>query len=95
MEWLMNREEIIRMAREAGFLRRQLTVYNCEHLERFAALVAANERTAVFDKWHACVMSDLENGVKFLNKKAASEWIEKYPAQSKGFPDWIDARGQE
>ena len=37
----MTRDDIIRMAREAGFLRRQLTVYNCERIERFAELVAA------------------------------------------------------
>lgn len=91
--------EIIKMAKECGVWPEPF----CEvppsrvlqvRIQRFAALVAAKERTAVFDKWHACVMSDLENGVKLLNKKAASEWIEKYPAQSKGFPDWIDARGQ-
>ena len=38
----MNREDIIRMAREAGIG----PVYGYESIERFAALVAAHEREA-------------------------------------------------
>ena len=53
----------------------------------------ADERNAIYDQWHSCVMADLENGVKFLNEKAATEWQKNYPAQSKIFPDWIEARG--
>ena len=62
-------------------------------LEAFAELVRADERNAIYDQWHSCVMADLENGVKWLNKKAAAEWRKNYPAQSKKFPDWIEARG--
>ena len=54
----------------------------------------ADERNAIYDQWHSCVMADLENGVKFLNEKAATEWQKNYPAQSKTFPEWIEARGQ-
>lgn len=50
------------------------------------------EREAIYDEWHSCVMSDLENGVKCLNEKASKEWHEKYPAQSKMFPSWIEER---
>ena len=64
-----------------------------ESLQEFADLVRADERNAIYDQWHSCVMSDLENGVKFLNEKAATEWQKNYPAQSKTFPDWIEARG--
>ncbi len=39
----MNRDDIIRMAREAGFDERNAS-YNENRLERFAALVAAVER---------------------------------------------------
>ena len=60
----------------------------------FAALVAAAEREAIYAEWHSCVMADLENGVKWLNEKAAAEWHANYPAQSKTFPAWIEARGQ-
>ena len=60
----------------------------------FAALVAAAEREAIYDQWHSCVMADLENGVKWLNEKAAAEWHKNYPAQSNLFPAWIEARGQ-
>ena len=42
----MNREEIIRMAREAG-MRPNMTESLLPELERFAALVAAAEREAI------------------------------------------------
>jgi len=42
----MNREEIIRMAREAGFNPVSYTGANLKLFERFAALVAAAEREA-------------------------------------------------
>ena len=54
----------------------------------------ADERNAIYDKWHSCVMADLENGVKWLNEKAAAEWHKNYPAQSNLFPSWVEARGQ-
>jgi hypothetical protein len=43
---MMTREEIIRMAREAGFNPVSYTGANLELFERFAALVAAAEREA-------------------------------------------------
>jgi hypothetical protein len=42
----MTRDDIIRMAREAGFADTQGTVHAFYQLERFAALVAAAEREA-------------------------------------------------
>ena len=82
-----------------------------EDLERFAALVradeqkkweeqtdieireaVADEREAIYSEWHSCVMADLENGVKWLNEKAAAEWHKNYPAQSSLFPAWIETR---
>ena len=91
----MKQEDIIRMAREAGLEEMwELTPRFVEKLEAFAALVAAAEREAIYDEWHSCVMSDLENGVKCLNEKAAADWHKNYPAQSKMFPEWIEARGQ-
>ena len=42
----MNREDIIRMAREAGFNPVSYMGANLESFERFAALVAAHEREA-------------------------------------------------
>jgi Tat protein secretion system quality control protein TatD with DNase activity len=42
----MNREDIIRMAREVGFNPVSYTGANLELFERFAALVAAAEREA-------------------------------------------------
>ena len=79
---------IIEMTRELGGF-----APTTKFLEQFAELVRADERNAIYDQWHSCVMSDLENGVKFLNEKAATEWQKNYPAQSKTFPDWIEARG--
>ena len=42
----MTRDDIIRMAREAGFADAQGTVHAAYQLEHFAALVAAAEREA-------------------------------------------------
>ena len=86
----MTQEDIIRMAREAGLVGGP--VY-AKGLEAFAALVAAAERDAIYDQWHFCVMADLENGVKWLNEKAAAEWHTNYPAQSNLFPSWVESRG--
>ena len=74
--------------------------FNESDLIKFAELVRADaiadaverEREAIYDEWWSCVMSDLENGVKSLNEKAAVEWHKNYPAQSKMFPEWIEAR---
>ena len=65
-----------------------------QEIERFVALVAEKEREAIRDEWHSCVMSDLEHGVKCLNEKAAQDWHKNYPAQSKMFPKWMEARGK-
>jgi hypothetical protein len=68
--------------------------FDVEGLELFVNDVRADERNAIYDQWHSCVMSDLENGVKWLNEKAAAEWHKNYPAQSTLFPSWVEARGQ-
>ena len=50
----MDREEIIRMAREAGFDPHDMSddfTCNLEDIERFASLVAAAERTRLHDKF--------------------------------------------
>jgi hypothetical protein len=95
----MTQEDIIAMAREAGGYFAELPKGDAwlfdkeEQLEHFAALVAAAERDAIYDQWHFCVMADLENGVKWLNEKAAAEWHTNYPAQSNLFPSWVESRG--
>ena len=56
----MNRDDIIRIAREAGGYRaaptdKALLLMSESHLERFAALVAAAEReqcAKIVDRWH-------------------------------------------
>ncbi len=87
----MTREDIIRMAREAGA--DTLMYWDIEKLQRFAALVAAAEREQIEDEWSMCVQSDLENGVKSLNEKAAKDWFKNYPETAK-FGEWLSARGQ-
>jgi hypothetical protein len=93
----MKQEDIIRMAREAGLIV-DANQSGFDSVEAFAALVEAaaraDEREAIYAKWHSCVMSDLENGVKCLNEKAFADWDKNYPAQSKMFPEWIEERGQ-
>ena len=86
----MTREDIIKLAREAGIG----PVYGYESSERFAALVAAAEREAILDEWCMCVQSDLENGVKSLNERAAEKWLKEYPAIS-GFHAAIRASGED
>ena len=74
----MNREDIIRMAREAGFNVEQGYLLRItgidEDLERFAALVASAER-------EACA-------------KVADQWAIGYPHPSEVIADWIRKRGQ-
>lgn len=50
------------------------------------------EREAIMDEWWRCVQSDLENGVKSLNERAAEKWKKEYPAIA-GFAATIEARG--
>jgi len=55
----MTREEIIGLAREAGFLvaSASLWVAETEALERFAALVAAAERQALKEEQQRCYVA--------------------------------------
>ena len=62
-------------------------------LERFEALVRADEREALKDEWWMCVQSDLENGVKLLNEHAAIKWRRDYPEIAK-FGAWLNERGE-
>ncbi len=94
----MNRDDIIRMAREAGinveqgFLLRFMGVE--DDLERFFHMAQAAEREAISDEWWMCVQSDLENGVKSLNEAATEKWQKEYPEISK-FAAWLEARGNQ
>ena len=92
----MNRDDIIRMAREARLVPKWLELCPKDEkaLVRFAALVAAAEREAILDEWAGRVQSDLEHGVRYLNERAAKEWKEKYPGMA-GFADAIYARGNK
>lgn len=93
----MSRDEIIRLARDAGIARwhKDLKRWVFEPgLERFATFVAAAERESIMDEWQMCVQSDLENGVKLLNERAAEKWHKEYPAIA-GFDAAIRARGTQ
>jgi CCR4-NOT transcriptional regulation complex NOT5 subunit len=98
----MTREDIIRMAREAnilepmGFDKPNMAQWRDDivrELERFAALVRADERERIEDEWSMCVQSDLEHGVKSLNEQAAKDWFKNYPEIAK-FGAWLAARGR-
>ena len=100
----MNKEDIIRMAREAGLHAPEGRTYILsptihpdddlsEYLERFAALVVSAEREAISDEWWSCYQADLENGVKSLNEYEVMKFATTYPELAK-FGKWIDARGQ-
>jgi hypothetical protein len=87
-------QDIIEMAEQAG-----MVVVNDEFsllpfLKTFAKLVAAKEREAIQDEYWMCVNSDLENGVKSLNEKAAERFTKYFPELSK-FGSWLEARGEQ
>ena len=89
---------VIEMARSVGARPQQNKNCDVEYLmsadalERLVELVRADEREVIMDDWWRCVQSDLENGVKSLNERAAEEWKKKYPEISK-FAETIRARG--
>jgi hypothetical protein len=101
----MTRDDIIRMAREAGL--GTALCHNSidgdriwvegadwhDEIERFAALVAAAEREAISDEYSSRLQGDLENGVQWLNEAASEEFQEKYPELA-GFLQWLDVRDQ-
>ena len=88
----MNQEEIIEMARKVGLVI-DGNQSGFDDLEIFAKLVAAKEREAIQDEYWMCVNSDLENGVKSLNEKAAERFTTYFPELSK-FGSWLEARGE-
>jgi hypothetical protein len=100
----VNREDIIRMAREAGLVTwfpNSTYTDGCwwieahepdESLEQFAALVAAAEREAIADEFWMSLQSDLEHGVKSLNEKAAADYQKNYPGL-RAFTVWLNKRG--
>ncbi len=78
----MNRDTVIALADKTGlfdYLDLEGDSVGQLILQNFAALVAAHEREAILDEWSDRVQSDLENGVKFLNEKAAEKWRKDYP----------------
>ena len=75
----MNREDIIRMAREAGFFIQQNEIYSMstqsdqeltEWIERFAALVASAERERL-----AKVFDNRDKGIGFYDPHEPAEII--------------------
>jgi len=88
-------QDIIAMARQVA--RQPDRIYapdEKEFLYYFAKLVAAKEREAIQDEYWMCVNSDLENGVKSLNEKAAERFTKYFPELSK-FGSWLEARGEQ
>lgn len=63
-----------------------------DHLGTQIAEGLLMEREAISDEYAARLQGDLENGVRWLNEKAASEFNKKYP-QIASFNAWLNARG--
>ena len=76
----MNRDDIIRMAREAGIG----PVYGNDSIERFAALVAAHERN-----------SAIEQCERLKWKPRKSEYLEGMDAAYDNVIKWLRARGEK
>ncbi len=87
----MNRDEVATLMNEAA----GQAWGTEEHFQRFAALIEARaaerEREAIMDEWWMCVQSDLENGVKSLNERAAEKWRKEYPEMAR-FGDVVRGR---
>ena len=102
----MNRDDIIRMAREAGIVWDDHTVVGSREnlLERFANLVAAAERDANLQQIEiiveAAVAAEREACIKFLKSVdlsglAVTPGLQMYTAELiEGFIEAIRARGQ-
>ena len=61
----MDKDDIIRMAREAGFADMQGTVHAAYQLEQFANLIAAAEHTAVLQAIEAVYMLEEDRNPMF------------------------------
>ena len=81
----MHKDDIIRMAREAGFADTQGTVHAAYQLEQFAALVAAAE--------HEAVMQAIE-AVYTLEEDRNSMFSDGYKYALDQIETLIKARGQ-
>jgi hypothetical protein len=64
--------------------------YDADDMRAYGEACAAAEREAWLDALSDALQSDLENGVKWLNERAAVEFLTKYPALSAA----IRARGE-
>jgi len=72
----MTRDEVIRMAREAGVYDGAMNLYWCgvENIERFAALVAAREReecARLCDKAHERMNSTFQGAAAAIRARGA------------------------
>jgi len=63
-------------------------------LESQMRAVIEAEREAISDEYAARLQGDLENGVRWLNEAAASEFHKKYP-QLASFNEWLNEREKD
>ena len=89
---------IIELAKECGVheygpLTRNWS-FELSQLERFAALVRAEELEAVYEEFYLCITSDLEHGAKSSNERAADKFKKEYPQLYK-FWEWLNIRLSE
>ena len=67
-----------------------VALWSTDQMRAYGEARAAAEREAWGDALSDALQSDLENGVKWLNERAAAEFLTKYPALSAA----IRARGE-
>ena len=103
----MTREDIIRMAREAGFVSAEFWPENFQGLfgcaERFAALVATAERKAMMQLFTDPENQPTQHGtvtVEYMQREIAAEreamldLVDSYAKNNTDLRDAIRARGQ-
>jgi hypothetical protein len=80
----MKREDIIRMAREAGFADGVVDIVGFEGFTNFAALVAAHERERII----AANAPEIEKVNEYIKALEERQWVGLTDEEIKSLPSW-------
>lgn len=84
----LSRDDVLKVAKECGV---SMMTAHSKWLHEFAAAIGAMQyakgaedmRERADDAWAGAIQADLENGVKWLNEKAAKSFRHAYPELAK------------
>jgi hypothetical protein len=80
----MNKDDIVRMAREAGVYTAHTELTLMAGLERFAALVAAHERERII----AANAPEIEKVNEYIKALEERQWVGLTDEEIKSLPSW-------